>query len=566
MDPNGFYPSRPQGDMAGWDTTWLGNYGMAFTNGGMAPMNPSPMTSAPVVPYPTAFNLGAGPVTGYLAPQQMGMNPGHAPHHGPNGRNIAGDWMPTRPRSSRYGQGTPRPSPLNRPVTVTPASSRAQHAQTNPSERHEDGTALNANGQPIANLFDPSSVACRREPVAVYNHEKSLLQLESPVPEHMGPRVFPRCDRESLVVCCGVAVPGGPRAAWSVFCGWGSKYNEKGVLGPESGVTLSEHGVQAYAASKAVNIVRKLHQGDRTLRHVYIVSSSKYVESSLTVNSSWFESSKDGGMDAAQVIRDTLAGIKDFERSRASRRNKSIKLWYVPLEENKQAQELAAQALEAEDEVGEEGSDDTFDQWSDQGPDGMAEEPSRQSNQKSSPGSSEGTVKGADQGRTRESSQGTILESSHQSCSGLSPGMFPVASLALAPGSPLGSTHGEAPGSSPGTPMESPETVEATVEPAGRAQITVADETETPMLTTVPTAFEAGRMGLPFAEPAEADPEGGQVEISEDTLYSHMSPEERQWMRDWADQMAEEAMAAQAREPEAPRTVSLRDLSYSTLE
>ena len=179
----------------------------------------------------------------------------------------------------------------------------------------------------------------------MYNHEKSVLQLEAPIPEHPSPRVFSHLERESVVICCGAAVQGKDRAAWSVFCGWGSKHNASGVLGPDSDVPLSEVGAQAYAVCKAVELARCIRQDDATLRHVYIVSSSQYVVASLTKDAHWFEESKDSGRLAANLIRDALRDIKAFGRSGRSKNARWMRMWEVPKEENKEAQSLAADAL-----------------------------------------------------------------------------------------------------------------------------------------------------------------------------------------------------------------------------
>ncbi|KAL2125892.1 hypothetical protein VTI74DRAFT_2340 [Chaetomium olivicolor] len=138
------------------------------------------------------------------------------------------------------------------------------------------------------------------------------------------------------------------------------------MLDRASGVTLTEVGAQAYAALKAVDLAREIRGGDRMLRHVYTVSLSQYVVGSLTRDARWFETGNDGGRNAAPVIRRTLERIKAFEQSGTHRSSRWIKLWEAPLDENKEAQKLAEEALEMPEEAGEEGARETFDHGPDE--------------------------------------------------------------------------------------------------------------------------------------------------------------------------------------------------------
>ncbi|KAI1635823.1 ribonuclease H-like domain-containing protein [Biscogniauxia mediterranea] len=215
----------------------------------------------------------------------------------------------------------------------------------------------------IKRRFDPRASARHcdvpESELVVYNAQKQVSQLQVRNPRTLAVEPDPRTVVLAIDGACrGNGTPAA-RGAWGVHFGPGSPLNARGLLDPALPQTNSRAEIEALA--QAVRIVReRLCRGrgrgrdDPDMRHFRIRSDSGYLVQAMSEwIGDWNEARGRNSRGRPVAHYGALKEIHDQLDEMSScgggdgGEGRDFKFWYVPRDQNREADALANQSLDA---------------------------------------------------------------------------------------------------------------------------------------------------------------------------------------------------------------------------
>ncbi|KAI5925568.1 ribonuclease H-like domain-containing protein [Camillea tinctor] len=206
-------------------------------------------------------------------------------------------------------------------------------------------------GEELERAFDPSlSLLHRRVPKAqlvTYNPRKHISQLQITHPRTGAIEL----DRFTVVLSTDGACRGNgtasARAAWGVYFGPGSRFNAGGLLDPSLPQTSVRAEIEALA--QALRIIRRHLSDDLEMQEIRIRTDSEFLVKAMSEWMAGWRAS--GGRNArGQPVKHyaVLKALHDQldEMTYGDDGGRDFRFWYVPREENREADALANRALD----------------------------------------------------------------------------------------------------------------------------------------------------------------------------------------------------------------------------
>lgn len=213
------------------------------------------------------------------------------------------------------------------------------------------GIPVNDIGEDIKRLFvleySPSHCHVPEAQLITYSVEKQVSQLQMFKPIKGAIEV----EKWSLVVsidgaCRDIGTPMA-RASWGVFFGPGSRFNSSGWLSPSCPQTSSRAEIEAL--SQAIDAIKVITHGDRTLLEIKIRSDSEYLCQAMSMwVGGWIKNDglKQNGQPVAhfEKLKEIHEAIDEMVRGCLV--GMQLQFWHVPRGENREADALANSALD----------------------------------------------------------------------------------------------------------------------------------------------------------------------------------------------------------------------------
>ncbi|KAI1491704.1 ribonuclease H-like domain-containing protein [Biscogniauxia mediterranea] len=200
--------------------------------------------------------------------------------------------------------------------------------------------------------FDPRASARHcdvpESELVVYNAQRQVSQLQVRNPRTRAVEPDPRTVVLAIDGACRRNGTAAARGAWGVHFGPGSPLNARGLLDPALPQTNSRAEIEALV--QAVRIVREsLLLRRRDMRHFRIRSDSGYLVQAMSEwIGDWNEARGRNSRGRPVAHYRALKEIHDqLDEMSCGGGGRDFKFWYVPRDQNREADALANQSLDA---------------------------------------------------------------------------------------------------------------------------------------------------------------------------------------------------------------------------